>query len=59
MPCIYLICEGDDALSVYLQEQPAAFAGSEIERCSAGHLPMLSQPDVVVGVVKTALDLAV
>jgi len=58
VPSLYLICEGDNALPVSLQEQLAALAGSEIVRCSAGHLPMLSQPDVVVEAVKTGLDWA-
>ncbi|KAJ5884360.1 hypothetical protein N7504_011932 [Penicillium tannophilum] len=59
VPSIYYICEGDNVLPVSLQEQLAALAGSEIARCSAGHLPMLSQPDVVVEAVKTALGWAV
>ncbi|KAJ5149391.1 hypothetical protein N7448_000969 [Penicillium atrosanguineum] len=55
VPSVYLICEGDNALPIPLQEQLAGLAGSEIERCSAGHLPMLSQPEVVVRVVQAAL----
>lgn len=55
VPSIYLICEGDNALPVPLQEQLAGLAGSEIQRCSAGHLAMLSQPEAVVGVIQAAL----
>ncbi|KAJ5949352.1 alpha/beta-hydrolase [Penicillium verhagenii] len=55
VPSVYLICEEDNALPVPLQEQLAALAGSKIERCSAGHLPMLSQPEAVAGVVQSAL----
>lgn len=55
VPSVYLICEGDNVLPTPLQEQLASLAGSEIERCSAGHLPMLSQPEVVVRVVQAAL----
>ncbi|KAJ5703611.1 hypothetical protein N7493_011536 [Penicillium malachiteum] len=55
VPSTYLICEGDNALPVPLQEQLASLAGSTIERCSAGHLPMLSQPGAVVDVIKSFL----
>ncbi|KAJ5935040.1 hypothetical protein N7466_004587 [Penicillium verhagenii] len=55
VPSVYLICDEDNALPVPLQEQLAALAGSKIERCSAGHLPMLSQPEAVAGVVQSAL----
>ncbi|PWY83358.1 alpha/beta-hydrolase [Aspergillus heteromorphus CBS 117.55] len=54
VPSVYLICEGDKLLPVPLQEQLAGLAGSEIERCSAGHMPQLSQPDRVVEVIKAA-----
>lgn len=54
VPSVYLICEGDNALPVSLQEQLASLAGSKVERCSAGHLPQLSQPARVVEVIKAA-----
>lgn len=55
VPSVYLICEGDKALPVPLQEQLAGLAGSQIERCSAGHLPMLSQPEAVANVIQASL----
>ncbi|PYH91652.1 alpha/beta-hydrolase [Aspergillus ellipticus CBS 707.79] len=54
VPSVYLITEGDKALPVPLQEQLAGLAGSHIERCSAGHMPQLSQPGRVVEVIKAA-----
>ncbi|RAL15206.1 alpha/beta hydrolase [Aspergillus homomorphus CBS 101889] len=50
VPSVYLVCEGDRALPVPLQEQLAALAGSRVERCSAGHMPHVSQPQRVAGV---------
>lgn len=54
VPSVYLVCEGDQALPTPLQEQLAASANSKIERCSAGHIPMVSQPERVVEVIKDA-----
>lgn len=54
VPSVYLICEGDNALPVALQEQLAGLAGSKIERCSAGHIPQVSQPERVVEVIEAA-----
>ncbi|PYI11019.1 alpha/beta-hydrolase [Aspergillus sclerotiicarbonarius CBS 121057] len=54
VPSVYLVCEGDKALPAGLQEQLAGLAGSQIERCSAGHLPQVSQPERVVEVIKAA-----
>ncbi|KAL2855897.1 hypothetical protein BJY01DRAFT_231521 [Aspergillus pseudoustus] len=56
VPSVYLICEGDNALPVPLQEQLAALAGSRVERCSTGHLPQLSQPEKVVEVIERAVS---
>ncbi|KAJ5619236.1 hypothetical protein N7510_003220 [Penicillium lagena] len=55
VPSVYLICEGDKALPVPLQEQLAALANSKIQRCSAGHVPQLSQPEKVMEVIKAAI----
>lgn len=54
VPSVYLVCEGDNALPVPLQEQLATLAGSKVERCSAGHIPQVSQPARVVEVIKAA-----
>ncbi|PWY95981.1 alpha/beta-hydrolase [Aspergillus sclerotioniger CBS 115572] len=54
VPSVYLICEGDRALPVGLQEQLAGLAGSQVERCSAGHLPQVSQQERVVEVIEAA-----
>ncbi|KAJ5777634.1 hypothetical protein N7520_000880 [Penicillium odoratum] len=58
VPSVYLVCEGDNVLPVPLQEQLAGLARSKVKRCSAGHIPMLSQPEAVVEVVQDALDKA-
>ncbi|GLA63415.1 hypothetical protein AtubIFM54640_004562 [Aspergillus tubingensis] len=54
VPSVYLVCEGDNALPAGLQEQLANLAGSQIERCSAGHMPQLSQPSRVTEVIRAA-----
>lgn len=55
VPTTYLVCEGDKLLPISLQEQCAAVANSKIERCSAGHIPQLSQPERVIEVIKTTI----
>ncbi|OKL62293.1 hypothetical protein UA08_02305 [Talaromyces atroroseus] len=55
VPSVYLICEQDALLPVFLQEQFAGLANSKIVRCSAGHMPQLSQPERVAEVIKTAI----
>lgn len=52
---VYLICEEDQVIPAFLQEELAGLAGSRIERCSAGHLPHLSQPSRIVEVIKDAV----
>ncbi|GKZ23632.1 hypothetical protein AbraIFM66951_009910 [Aspergillus brasiliensis] len=54
VPSVYLICEVDKALPAGLQEQLANLAGSQIERCSAGHMPQISQPSRVAEVIRAA-----
>lgn len=55
VPSVYLICENDTVIPPPVQEHCAAVAGSSIERCSAGHVPQLSQPERVVEVIKGAI----
>lgn len=50
-PSVYLICEKDQAIPLEFQTKCAELAGSRIERCAAGHMPMLSMPDKVVEVI--------
>ncbi|PVH82890.1 alpha/beta-hydrolase [Cadophora sp. DSE1049] len=50
-PSVYLICEKDQAVPLEWQTKIAELAGSRIERCAAGHMPMLSMPDKVVEVI--------
>jgi hypothetical protein len=54
IPSKYLICEADKALPPAAQEHVVARSAGAIvaERCSAGHSPFLSQPDVVVKLVQ-------
>jgi pimeloyl-ACP methyl ester carboxylesterase len=55
-PSIFLVCENDRLLPSELQCQLAAIAGSEIVRCEAGHMVMLSAPEEVVSVVRGILE---
>ncbi|KAK0516644.1 hypothetical protein JMJ35_001247 [Cladonia borealis] len=54
VPSVYLICENDNALPVSMQEQLAKNIGEgcNIERCSAGHSPFISQPEVVAKIIR-------
>jgi hypothetical protein len=38
----YLICEKDEAVPPQVQGAFASAAGAEVEKCDAGHSPMLS-----------------
>ncbi|KAL8665979.1 MAG: hypothetical protein Q9168_007584 [Polycauliona sp. 1 TL-2023] len=42
-----LICEKDQAVPLQFQEAFAATAQAHVERCSTGHSPMLSHPDML------------
>jgi hypothetical protein len=62
-PVTHLICENDQALPAFLQrkmisnvEGGKAGLGFTIERCTAGHSPFSSQPDVLVKVAKKMVN---
>ena len=54
VPSVYLIAEGDAILSKEVQLEMAKVAGSEVERCSAGHCCMIGQPERCLEVVRRA-----
>lgn len=54
VPSTYLLCEQDALLDLEMQTQMAKWAGSEIERCNAGHCCMIGQPQRVMEVVRKA-----
>ena len=58
-PSTYLICESDQACPRRYQETFAKMAKSKVERCTAGHSPMLSQLDMLVKKIEMALVEAV
>ena len=51
---MYLVCEGDVCIPPSMQLQLADMAGSEIEKCRAGHMPMISMPTKVIEVIVEA-----
>ena len=59
IPSTYLICESDQACLPKYQEMFASKAKSKVERCTAGHSPMLSQLDMLVKKIDMALANAV
>lgn len=54
VPSVYLVAEGDAILSKDIQLQMAETAGSQIEKCSAGHCCMIGQPERCLEVVRRA-----
>lgn len=54
VPSVYLVCENDQCIPQSLQEQLAGAAESKIEKCSAGHMVMLSMPGKVAQVIESA-----
>jgi len=54
VPSVYLLCEGDKILPEAMQTDVAEMAGSEVVRCGAGHMVMLSMPEKVVEVIERA-----
>ncbi|KAE8398255.1 hypothetical protein BDV37DRAFT_291143 [Aspergillus pseudonomiae] len=58
LPSTYLICKGDQAAPAQFQEGFASLARAKIDRCSAGHSPMLSQPVMLVRKIAAVVDKA-
>jgi pimeloyl-ACP methyl ester carboxylesterase len=56
VPAVYLVCKEDRATPVEAQKMWADAAKAEIKECDAGHMVMLSHPEVVVDVVKGAAE---
>ncbi|RDL38039.1 Uncharacterized protein BP5553_05472 [Venustampulla echinocandica] len=54
----YLICENDQAAPLQFQEMFAATAKAHVERCSAGHSAMLSQPAMLISKLMAAINVA-
>ncbi len=51
---VYLVCEGDCCMPPHVQLRLASATGSQIEKCAAGHMPMVSMPEKVVEVIVKA-----
>lgn len=53
-PVTYLYCENDEAIPLELQKKMVASSGLkfQIESCTAGHSPFLSQRETVLNVVE-------
>lgn len=54
VPSVYLVCEKDACIPPPVQLQLAEMAGSKVEKCGAGHMPMVSMPKKVVEVIMEA-----
>ena len=54
MPSVYLVCENDGCIPPPMQLQMAESAGSKVEKCKAGHMPMISVPERVAEVIMQA-----
>ena len=50
VPSAYLLCDADKAIPIQVQEGMASTMATE--RCSAGHSPFLSQPEVTVAFIR-------
>ena len=55
VPSIYLVCEGDACIPPPMQLQIAEMAGSRVVKCGAGHMVVVSMPEMVVDVVVEAV----
>ncbi|KAK0507076.1 hypothetical protein JMJ35_010534 [Cladonia borealis] len=51
---VYLVCEGDQYMKPINQLLSALGTKSKIEKCAAGHMPMISMPEKVVEVIAMA-----
>lgn len=55
VPSTYLICDKDAAVPPDMQRQFADLAHSEVKHCHAGHMVIVSHPEVVVELVREAI----
>ena len=58
VPSVYLVCEGNACLPTALQLQLAETAGSRVEKCSGGHMSMVSQPKKVAEVIRSVMEVS-
>lgn len=59
VPSTYLICENDMAVPPQFQEMFAQATGAkDVEKCAAGHSPMLSELDMLVGKIASTVQKA-
>lgn len=57
IPCDYLCCTKDQITPLEAQEKIAAAVGAKrVEKCDAGHMVCLSQPERVVEFVRKAAE---
>ena len=56
VPSVYLVCEGDACIPPPVQVKLAELTGSKVEKCEAGHMPMVSMPKKVVEVIVEAAE---
>ncbi|KAK8430146.1 Alpha/beta hydrolase family-domain-containing protein [Phyllosticta citricarpa] len=57
VPSTYLVCEADNAILLEAQESMLEKVGKgkfDVERCSAGHSPFLSMPELTSDVIRRA-----
>ncbi|KAL5115783.1 hypothetical protein ACEQ8H_006278 [Pleosporales sp. CAS-2024a] len=59
IPSTYMICENDKAAPPQYQEMFAGTTGAKVVKLASGHMPMLSQPDVLVQQVVSEVKEAV
>jgi pimeloyl-ACP methyl ester carboxylesterase len=55
IPSTYVVCTNDKAVPPQYQEMFARAVGASVVKIDAGHMPMLSQPDVLLEKVKKTL----
>jgi pimeloyl-ACP methyl ester carboxylesterase len=53
-PCWYLVAEDDRAIPPELQENFARKINARVSRVKSGHVPMITQPEAVYGVIREA-----
>ncbi|KAI9691562.1 MAG: hypothetical protein M1822_007633 [Bathelium mastoideum] len=56
LPSIYLVCKEDKVVPTELQRMCAEVAKSEIRECEAGHMVMLTHPEVVVDLIRETVE---